>query len=160
MLRIRSRESRRRIARVESAAARKSFIPRVTSAAIAAADSAAEAEHSAALALSIRQPWAELILRGAKRFDERSRHTRIRGRVLIYASLGRYRRDVEADIEAECGIELARLPRGVIVGSVELFACRRSPDGDAWQWWLRRPMRASELRKPDRQPMPVWFRPW
>jgi hypothetical protein len=43
--------------------------------------------------------------------------TRVRGRVLLYASLGRYRRDIEADIEAECGIELAGLPSRVIVGS-------------------------------------------
>ena len=38
-------------------------------------------------ALSIRQPYAEQILRGTKRFEYRSRPTTIRERVYIYASL-------------------------------------------------------------------------
>jgi hypothetical protein len=113
------------------------------------------------LALSVRQPWAELILRGIQRFEQRSRPTRIRGRILVYASLGRYSRDVEADIAEECGIELDESCwRGFIVGSVELFDCRRGEAGEGWQWWLRRPERAKKLRKPTRHPMPVWFRPW
>ena len=47
-------------------------------------------------ALSIKQPWAELILRGKKTIEVRSRRTHVRGRVQIYASLG----DVAADTEA------------------------------------------------------------
>jgi hypothetical protein len=132
----------------------------MTDAEIATAAARRSTADDATFALSVRQPWAELILRGEKRFEHRSRPTRIRGRILIYASLGRYSRDIEADIEVECGIELDGLPRGVVVGSVELFDCRPAPDGGGWHWWLRRPERANELRKPERQPMPVWFRPW
>ncbi len=41
------------------------------------------------LALSIRQPYAELILRGIKRIEYRSRPTRIVGeRFYLYASKG------------------------------------------------------------------------
>jgi len=46
------------------------------------------------------------------------------------------------------------LPRGVIVGTVELHDC----DGDEWQF--REPKRAKRLRKPNNHPMPVWFTPF
>jgi len=105
-------------------------------------------------ALSIRQPWAELIMRGIKTIETRSRQTKIRGRIHIYASLGRSDPLDEADCEADYRIDVDSLPRGVIVGTVELFDC----DGDEWQFRL--PERASELHKPDNHPMPVWFTPF
>ena len=37
-------------------------------------------------ALSVRQPWAWLIVNGYKDVENRTRHTRIRGRVFIHAS--------------------------------------------------------------------------
>ena len=40
-------------------------------------------------AISIRQPYAELILRGKKKNEFRSRPTNIRERVYIYAALRR-----------------------------------------------------------------------
>ena len=105
-------------------------------------------------ALSIRQPWAELILRGIKTTEQRSRPTTIRGRIYIYAALGRSHPDDEAECEADYGIDVDSLPRGVIVGTVELHDC----DGDEWQ--LRKPERAKVLRKPDNHAMPVWFTPF
>ncbi|MBI4768802.1 MAG: ASCH domain-containing protein [Deltaproteobacteria bacterium] len=39
-----------------------------------------------ARAISIRQPWVELILLGKKKAEYRSRPTKIRERVYIYAS--------------------------------------------------------------------------
>lgn len=105
-------------------------------------------------ALSIRQPWAELIMRGIKTTEYRSRPTKIRGRIYIYAALGRSDPDDEADCQEDHGIDVEALPRGVIVGTVELFDC----DGDEWQFRL--PERATELRKPDNHPMPVWFTPF
>jgi len=88
-------------------------------------------------ALSIRQPYAELILRGIKRVEYRSRSTRIVGeRFYIYASLKRasvgsdiWSRDLAMPSDAlpRWMIELAEqvgmieagalLPTGVIVGS-------------------------------------------
>jgi hypothetical protein len=85
-----------------------------------------------ALALAIRQPHAEAVMRGAKVIEYRSSRTSIRGRILIYASLGRYDAATEAEMMLEYGIDgLARdsLPRGLIVGSVELFDCLPTGDG-------------------------------
>jgi hypothetical protein len=113
-----------------------------------------------ALALAIRQPWAELIMRGRKRIEYRSQQSHVRGRVFIYACLGRYARHVETEWAVEFKLDIDALPRGVIMGSVELFDCRPAPDGDGFQWWMRRPIRATELRRPDNQPQPVWFHPF
>src|SRR4051812_47870800 len=98
-------------------------------------------------ALSIRQPYAELILRGIKTVEYRSRRTSIIGeRFLIYASKGRsqkagagsrfWSKDLADTGEAPVPrwmIELAEqvgmieedalLPRGVIVGSAEIARC-------------------------------------
>jgi len=113
-------------------------------------------------ALSVQQPHAEAILRGVKKIEYRSIPTNVRGRVYLYASrtrfgsqdeqecLGKYRiHDVDSD----------SLPRGVVVGSIEVYGCRE--DGDAgYEWLLRRPERAGRPSPPDNQPQPVWFNPW
>jgi hypothetical protein len=107
------------------------------------------------LALSVRQPWAELIMRGLKPIEERSRPTHVRGRIYIYASLGRYPRAEEAEWAEEYGIDdIDGLPRGVIVGTVEHFDCY----GDEWR--LRLPERVARPLKPERRPQPVWWRPF
>jgi hypothetical protein len=49
-------------------------------------------------ALSIRQPHAEAIMRGVKPIEYRSRSTKIRGQNYIYASLGRYSPQEEAEL--------------------------------------------------------------
>ena len=108
-------------------------------------------------ALSTRQPHAEAILRDVKKIEYRSGPTNVRGRILIYASLGRYSTEDEADMMAEYGIEdmsCDDLPRGVLVGSVELL---HSDGGD---WHVRNPHRAEMLATPTNQPQPVWFRPF
>jgi hypothetical protein len=71
-------------------------------------------------ALSVRQPSAEAILRGVKKIEYRPGPTRVRGRVLIYAGLGRYSAADEAEMMAQYGIrgvDCDDLPRGVLVGS-------------------------------------------
>ena len=106
--------------------------------------------------LSIRQPHAEAIMRGVKTIEYQSRATRIRGRIYIYASLGRYSPSEEATMLDEYGIDdvdIEDLPRGVIIGTVELYDCDR---GD---WYLRSPERAMRLRKPKNHPRPAWFNP-
>ena|GEM_PF-1158379 len=108
-------------------------------------------------ALSIRQPHAEAILRGVKMIEYRSGPTKIRGRILIYASLGRYSAKDESAMMADYGIGdvgCGDLPRGVLVGSVELFDC---VGGD---WHVRKPERAEKLVQPTKQPQPVWFYPF
>jgi predicted transcriptional regulator len=96
-------------------------------------------------ALSVRQPYADQIMRGTKQIEYRSRPTKIRGRIYIYASL------TPAFSNGE------DLPRGVIVGTVDLFNCTKGPRG--YEWHLRNPKRFARPRKPVGKPQPVWFYP-
>ena len=149
-------------------------------------------------ALSIRQPYAELILRGVKTIEYRSRPTRIIGeRFYLYAARGssgatmrrheggegietvarRVWSDELAVPSARRGeamppwmLQLAemlildKLPRGVIVGTACIDRCtpRDSAGGDPslYEWHLRDVHRLTTLRKPARQPQPVWFLPF
>lgn len=96
-------------------------------------------------AISIRQPFVEQILRGVKRFEFRSRPTKIFERVYLYASL-----------KAEEGGR--ELPRGKIVGTVEIVRCRPRPGG-GYAYELRGPKRLTRSRKPANQPQPCFWRP-
>ncbi|MEK6235639.1 MAG: ankyrin repeat domain-containing protein [Planctomycetales bacterium] len=108
-------------------------------------------------ALSIRQPAAEAIMRGIKTTEYRNKTTHIRERVYIYAGLGRYPAWEEEEVMAEFGIHDVScddLPRGVLVGTVELYDCNEG------EWYFRKAERAKTLRKPKNHPQPVWFRPF
>ena len=79
------------------------------------------------------------------------------GRIYIYASLGPYAKSDEANMVDEFGIDDGSyddLPRGVIIGTVDLYDC------DGGNWHVREPERAKKLRKPKNHPQPVWFRPY
>jgi SNF2 family DNA or RNA helicase len=110
--------------------------------------------------LSLRQPWAELVIQGHKQIEYRSQPTKIRGRVYIYASLG----DVELDEDEQLEIEemldcpIAELQRGMVVGTVEIFHCDEG--NDCFEWYLRNPQRLPESLKPVEHPQPVWFHPF
>jgi hypothetical protein len=121
------------------------------------ADPKAVAELAGTKALSIRQPHAEAIFRGTKTTEYRAGPTKIRGRILIYASLGRYEPDEEAGMLEEYEIDDVScddLPRGVLIGSVELYDC------DEGEWYLRDPKRLDTPVKPTKHPQPVWFNPF
>jgi hypothetical protein len=111
-------------------------------------------------ALSIRQPHAEAIMRGVKPIEYRSRSTNVRERIYIYAALGRYTPEEEAEMMKMYGIEDVAcddLPRGVLVGTVDLWDCSGN-EGD-FHWHVRHPERAAELVKPTQHPQPSWFNP-
>ena len=82
-------------------------------------------------ALSIRQPWAWLILNAGKDIENRSWYTSVRGRVLIHASKGMTLAEYEDAIDTSYIIDktfgelppFAVLDRGGIIGSVELVDC-------------------------------------
>lgn len=79
-------------------------------------------------ALSIRQPWAWLIVHGHKDIENRSWPTRYRGPVLIHAAKGMTRADYDgARMLAEAqGVTLPKpeeLDRGGIVGRAEIVDC-------------------------------------
>ena len=92
------------------------------------------------LALSIRQPWASLILLAGKDIENRTWEARVRGPILIHAAKGMTTREyVEAMTFARAinpwginnlfdSLHPDNLPRGGIIGSVNLVAClHRSP---------------------------------
>jgi hypothetical protein len=89
-------------------------------------------------ALSIRQPWAWLILHAGKDVENRRWTTSFRGRVLIHASKGMTREEYD---EADSTLGFANykidipdfdaLARGGIVGSVEIVDCVERSDS-AW----------------------------
>lgn len=85
-------------------------------------------------ALSIRQPWAWLIVNGHKDIENRSWPTRFRGRVLIHASKGMTRaeyEDVEDWLSCDVGSPMMQiqlpsqkaLERGGIVGVATITDC-------------------------------------
>ena len=126
-----------------------------------------------ARALSLRQPWAELVLRGIKTIEARSTRTKIRGPVQIYAGRNRIDKDSEARISKEYGIDVNALPRGVLVGIVTIVDCRPvtpadSPnacfsideDYEAFGWVLEDAKRFETLREPEAQPQPIFFYPF
>jgi hypothetical protein len=102
-------------------------------------------------ALPIRQPYAELIMLGLKVEEYRSRRTSIRGRVYVYATLNRVDPELEEEIARECDLDVEGLPRGVLVGTVEIYDCQPDPEG-GFAWCLRKPERARQPRKPAKPP--------
>jgi hypothetical protein len=105
-------------------------------------------------ALSIRQPYAEQILRGTKVFEYRSRPTAIRERIYIYAS----RKPGSAKQFERMHIQPGDLVTGVIVGTVEIIDCSGKP-GD-YKWHLARPRRLKCPVRPAKHPQPAWFNPF
>lgn len=89
-------------------------------------------------ALSIKQPWAWLIVHGGKDIENRSWHTKFRGRFLVHASKGMKREEYEF---AKCyaaaeGVVIPcreELERGGIIGSVELVD---SFDTSSSPWYM------------------------
>ena len=112
-------------------------------------------------ALSIRQPHAEAIMRRVKKIEYRSRPTKIRERVYIYAAQVRFPSETEAEMMAGYKIkdvDCDDLPRGVLIGTVELWKCT-GDEGD-FHWHVRKPERAKKLLKPTGRPQPAWFNPF
>lgn len=68
-------------------------------------------------ALSLRQPWAELILLGRKTVETRTWNTSFRGPFLLHAAR-------QVDVEAMDAFGMAGLPLGCIVGQAELEGVR------------------------------------
>ncbi len=110
------------------------------------------------IALSIRQPWASLILKAGKDIENRSWPTRYRGRVLIHAAKGCTRDELEDALdfaEEVCGtrylVDLKTIARGGIIGSVEIVDCVSKSDSP---WFV------GDFGFVLRDPQPLPFVPW
>jgi len=94
-------------------------------------------------AISIQQPYAELILRGLKDVENRSWATKHRGRLLIHAA-----GNVDRQVMERQGFAVEDLPRGALVGVVDLRDCT-TRRGSNWHlsgqqgWYLADPRRFS-----------------
>ena len=117
--------------------------------------------------LSIRQPWASLIVKGFKDVENRSWRTPIRGEIAIHASASNTEDDWDDAIitvsmiqtitfsEAEKWIiesigEFDKLPRGAILGIVEIIDCKRERTSpwhfeENWGFYLQNP---KEIKEP------------
>ena len=69
-------------------------------------------------ALSIRQPWVELILRGVKTIEVRTWATTHRGRLWLHAG-----KAVDREAASRFGIPLESLDMGAVVGTCVLADC-------------------------------------
>lgn len=81
-------------------------------------------------ALSVRQPWAWLIVNGWKNVENRTWATKVRGRILIHAAKGMTRGDYEACLLFIASMGMAvpvpsfnDLDRGGIVGETTILDC-------------------------------------
>lgn len=86
-------------------------------------------------ALSIRQPWAWLIVHGHKGIENRNWATRYRGPIAIHASKGMTRDEYEEanSLAKSLGVELPELKsleRGGIVGHANIVDCVSESDSD------------------------------
>ena len=133
-------------------------------------------------ALSIRQPYAELILRGIKTVEYRSRPTRIIGEAFyIYAARTPGVAEGFALLDCQPGDLPTGLRRhGPLVRCVEVrdrsseIRGQKSDIGgtssaptsylrpltSVYEWHLSKVKRLPRPRKPKRMPQPVWFSPF
>lgn len=108
------------------------------------------------VALSIRQPWASLIIQCGKDIENRSWPTKFRGRILVHAAKGMTRGEHEDAISfavdairadpknagatktrtlREMGFAFEDLPRGGIIGSVEVVDCVQDSASPWFMGW-------------------------
>lgn len=108
--------------------------------------------------LSVRQPWAWLILHGGKTIENRTRRTKYRGRFWVHASLGCTSTEMsdayffcrQRGLNQPPGLIKVYGPFGGIIGSVELVDCVTEHESP----WFTGPF-GYVLRNPE----PCAFRP-
>ena len=125
------------------------------------------------IALGVRYPWAELILRGIKTIEVRTLPTRVRGPIYLYSSQTIADTPVAQRLSEQHQIHGEALPQGRLIGSVEIIDCRPGGPQDAagaclpasalagkFAWELAHPRRLSEPVRPRFLPYGVWFYPF
>jgi hypothetical protein len=89
-------------------------------------------------AISVRQPWAELLLSGRKTIEVRSWATDYRGRFWLHAGL-------KTDMALARSFGLNRLFRGGFVGSLDLVALLPLTP-DRWRGWQHHHLDSSPFK--------------
>jgi hypothetical protein len=127
------------------------------------------------IALGIRQPWAELILRGVKTIEVRTTATNIRGRIYVYASKLVSDHPAAAEAVRKWDLDVENLLRSMIVGTVEIestgpvgphdasAACLRGSDlagPGLIGWRMCRPERLETPLAARFIPYGIWFYPF
>ncbi|MFB7668868.1 hypothetical protein ACFC1R_33935 [Kitasatospora sp. NPDC056138] len=108
-------------------------------------------------ALTVRQPYADAIVYGPKRIENRPRPTKYRGLLLIHAGLATYEGllpPADPDWPDE---------RGAVIGSAQLVGCHRATEGccpewgfrDSWHWELAA-VQALAVPLPARGALGLW----
>jgi hypothetical protein len=100
-------------------------------------------------ALSLRQPWAWLVVNGYKDIENRSWRTNHRGPLLIHASANQSNCSEEslAEMEQKYRVKIPReLPFGGIIGIVDVVDCAKQHPSiwkfrGSWGWVLKSPHR-------------------
>ena len=100
-------------------------------------------------ALTVKAPWAWAIIHGGKEVENRTWVTSYRGPLAIHASAGCARKYYEWGRDWMGAIDvqtpaLDTLPRGCVIGTVELLDCVRDASSlwampDSWHWILSAP---------------------
>jgi hypothetical protein len=88
--------------------------------------------------LSVKQPWAWLLVTGVKDIENRSWYTSYRGPILIHASKKVDHRSLTDHRLSEkiheafrsADVKLSDLPRGAIIGKVDLLNCVTHSDSE------------------------------
>ena len=113
-----------------------------------------EAADQPEMAISIRQPYTELILRGIKTTEFRSQPTKRRGRVYIYAA----NTPGPEAVWTEHHLEPGTLPTGQVVGTIDIMTCVKLSQR-RYGYRLSNPKRIRPMT-PRGHPQPVWFKPF
>ena len=107
-------------------------------------------------AITIQQPFVEEILFGLKKYEYRSRPTKILDKVYLYASP----RPRELSRCKKRGYKLGDIPSGFILGSIEISECKYFNKYKCYGYKSTNPKKYKKLIKPKNQPQPYWFFHW
>lgn len=94
--------------------------------------------------ISLWQPWATLWISGSKEYETRSWPTNVRERIAVHAAKRKHSEDREYSLERPqgdfldaLGMDYDSLPRGCIVGTLDLIDC--CPTGPILESWKAGP---------------------
>ena len=129
--------------------------------------------HPEQIALTIQQPWAELILRGIKSIEIRSVPVGMRTTIYLYTSQKLSSIPAATAAIRKNNIPLEELSRGQIVGTVDIIDCQPCTREDAaaacvpwklikgqYSWKLANPRQFESPLQSPRIPYGMWFYPF